>query len=144
MKSKAIRKPSETGETSKWLALKRETSVLELEVLHEKQKLAQQARQEIKNFTPNEDKLQVTPESSNTFASLQSQVPSLSSLKKQEKQQKLDWPQDFVSGMPPFDKLDIAKFVSGYLEMISTYDSLVKNSMYDFLKLLMDKAIYYS
>ena len=46
--------------------------------------------------------------------------------------------------MPSFNKLGIAIFISGYLEMISTYDSSVKNSMYDFLKVLMDKAVYYS
>ena len=39
VKSKEIRQPNETGETSEWLALKWETLVLELEVLREKQKL---------------------------------------------------------------------------------------------------------
>ena len=95
VKSKAIREPNETGETSEWLALKQETFVLELKVLCKQQKLSQlQAKQENQNFTPNEDNLQVAPEFSKTFASLQSQVPALSSFRKQEKQQKLDWPQD--------------------------------------------------
>ena len=49
-----------------------------------------------------------------------------------------------MAGMVTFDHLDIVEFVGGYLEMITLYENAVKSSMYDPLKLLMDKVIFHT
>ena len=136
--------------SEEWLHLKRETLALELEVVKEKQKLARlsvnQGPISMETKLNDNVKLEKCDEEAtgHTFETLQQHVPSLASLRKQEKTQKIDWPQDFVAGTIAFDRLDMAEFVAGYLEMIVPYENSIKTSMYEFLKLLMDKAIFYS
>ena len=57
----------------------------------------------------------------------------------------IDWPQDFVPSIQGnYDKLELPEFVSGFLIMIKSYDSLVKDAMLAHLELLTIKAISYS
>lgn len=57
----------------------------------------------------------------------------------------IDWPQDFVPSIQgDYDKLELPEFVSGFLIMIKSYDSLVKDAMLAHLELLTIKAISYS
>ena len=57
----------------------------------------------------------------------------------------IDWPQDFVPSIQgEYDKLELPEFVSGFLIMIKTYDSSLKDAMLAHLELLLTKAISYS
>ena len=57
----------------------------------------------------------------------------------------IDWPQDFVPSIQgDYDKLELPKFVSGFLIMMKSYDSLVKDAMIANLELLTIQAISYS
>ena len=57
----------------------------------------------------------------------------------------IDWPNDFVPSIQgEYDKLNLSKFVSGFLIMIKTYDAKLKEAFLAHLDLLMIKAISYS
>ncbi|KAK3737277.1 hypothetical protein QZH41_007351 [Actinostola sp. cb2023] len=67
--------------------------------------------------------------------------------KKQGRNKKtIDWPQEFCSGASTieFEKLEMSDFVAGYLVMIKTYESQLKEDMLLIIELLMLKASSYS
>ena len=57
----------------------------------------------------------------------------------------IDWPHDFVPSIQgEYDKVNLSKFVSGFLIMIKAYDAKLKEAFLAHLELLMTKAISYS
>ena len=57
----------------------------------------------------------------------------------------IDWPHDFAPGNPSdYDKIELAKFVTGFLAMIKPHDNLRKSAMLEYLELQMTKALSYS
>ena len=50
----------------------------------------------------------------------------------------IDWPHDFIPSIQgEYDKLNLSKFVSGFLIMIKTYDAKLKEAFLAHLELLM-------
>ena len=57
----------------------------------------------------------------------------------------IDWPHDFVPSVQgEYEKLNLAEFVAGFLVMIKTYESQLKEAFLVHLELLMIKSISYS
>ena len=57
----------------------------------------------------------------------------------------IDWPHDFAPSNPSdYDKIELAKFVTGFLAMIKPHDNLRKSAMLEYLELQMTKALSYS
>ena len=80
----------------------------------------------------------------NTFAALSTHDAGDASEPRYTKRN-IDWPQDYVPSIQgDYDKLDLPEFVSGFLIMIKTYDSPLKDAMLAHLELLLTKAISYS
>ena len=80
----------------------------------------------------------------NTFADLSTQ-DARDAIEPRRTKRNIDWPQDFVPSIQgEYDKLELPEFVSGFLIMIKTYDSSLKDVMLAHLELLLTKAISYS
>ena len=80
----------------------------------------------------------------NTFAALSTHDAGDASEPRRTKRN-IDWPQDYVPSIQgDYDKLELPEFVSGFLIMIKTYDSPLKDAMLAHLELLLTKAISYS
>ena len=82
--------------------------------------------------------------SENTLADLHTH-DMVETVESRRNKRTIDWPQDFVPSIQgDYDKLELPEFVSGFLIMIKSYDSLVKDAMLAHLELLTIKAISYS
>ena len=80
----------------------------------------------------------------NTFADLPTQDAG-DAIEPRRTKRNIDWPQDFVPSIQgEYDKLELPEFVSGFLIMIKSYDSALKDAMLAHLELLLTKAISYS
>ena len=59
----------------------------------------------------------------------------------------MDWPHEIAPGTSnsiDYDKLELPQIVMGFLAMIKPYDTAKKSTMFDYLELLMLKALSYS